>query len=158
LVSSCDPKETRGATVFKKTVGVAIIACCGALGCGGSLSDEPERVLVSGSVTYAGQPVADGEVRFVPTKGTEAPSCSAVISGGVFKAEFKGGVPVGVHRVEIRAYRPREGAGSEEVPGMAQGETVKDQYLPAKYNSKSELELTVESGSGPITKDFALEE
>lgn len=41
---------------------------------------------------------------------------------------------------------------------MAQGETVKDQYLPAKYNSKSELELTVESGSGPITKDFALEE
>ncbi len=142
--------------MFKKTVVLSVLACCVSLGCGGSLPDEPERVTVSGTVTYDGQPVADGEVRFVPTKGTEAPSSSAVISGGAYKAEFKGGVPVGIHRVEIRGYRPKAGGAAEETPGMAAGETLKEQYLPAKYNAKSELELTVESGSAPITKDFAL--
>lgn len=143
--------------MFKKTVVVvSVLVCCVSLGCGGSLPDEPERVTVSGAVTYDGQPVADGEVRFVPTKGTEAPSSSAMISGGAYKAEFKGGVPVGIHRVEIRGYRPKAGGAAEETPGVAAGETLKEQYLPAKYNAKSELELTVESGSAPITKDFAL--
>lgn len=143
--------------MFQKTVVVSLMACCVSLGCGGSLPDEPERVTVSGTVTYDGQPVGDGEVRFVPTKGTEAPSSSAIISGGAYKADFKGGVPVGIHRVEIRGYRPKQGAASEEIPGVAEGETVKEQYLPAKHNTKSALELTVESGSAPITKDFALE-
>ena len=31
------------------------------------------------------------------------------------------------------------------------------QYLPARYNRQTELEITIESGSGPVTRDFALE-
>ena len=32
----------------------------------------------------------------------------------------------------------------------------RQQYLPEKYNTQSELTLTIEPGSGPITEDFVL--
>ena len=37
----------------------------------GRLSDEPERAILEGEVTYDGKPVAHGEIRFIPTRGTK---------------------------------------------------------------------------------------
>lgn len=143
--------------MIKKIALVTVVMCAACLGCSGSLSDEPERVLVSGTVSYAGQEIAEGEIRFVPTEGTIAPSSSAIIKDGAYRADHKGGVPVGTHRVEIRAYRPDEDV-TGEIPGVPEGEVPKEQFLPAKYNAESDLTLTVESGSDPITKDYDLEE
>lgn len=140
-----------------RMVMAVVSLCCAALGCGGRLTDEPERVPVSGTVSYGGQPIDEGEIRFVPTKGTEAPVSSAPIKVGAYTANVKGGVPIGTHRVEIRAYRPQAGASTEEVPGMAPGQAPQEQYIPAKYNSASTLELAVDAGGSAMTRDFSLE-
>ena len=64
----------------------------------------PRRV-VFGNVTCGGEKVAFGEVLFVPIEGTRGPATAAVIVDGQYRAENRGGVPIGKHRVEISAQR-----------------------------------------------------
>ncbi len=119
-------------------------------GCG----DDLERAEVSGRVTVDGQPIKRGQVRFVPIGGTKGPSWSAWIMEGQYTTKETKGTPVGELRVEIRAYRAAPGfenvteGGDEGVPYV--------QYLPAKYNLESELNMIIEPGSGVVTKDFDL--
>lgn len=117
------------------------------LGCGGS---GLERVAVSGKVSFNGQPVRAGQIRFVPQSGTEAPVTIEPIAAGEYNTNTSGGVPVGSHRVEITAYNPDEPAPS------GPGSPPRRQLLPLKFNQQSTLELTVEAG-GPITKNFELQ-
>ena len=63
-----------------------------------------ERAVVTGSATYRGEPIANGEIRFVPTEGTQGPISGGAITEGVYTADGLGGVPVGTYRVEIRAF------------------------------------------------------
>ena len=127
------------------------------IGCG---KNGPERVTVSGTVTYQGQPLREGMIRLVPMPGTSAPVSTAPIIDGRYSLNAHGGVPVGSHKIEITAYRPNSNrsppaADELEFPGMeAQSPVV--QIIPDKYNSKSELEITVTSGSGEITNNFDL--
>ena len=59
------------------------------IGCGrGGL----QRVIVSGRVTYQGEAIANGEIRFVPTKGTQGPVSGGTIIEGVYTADGLGGV------------------------------------------------------------------
>ena len=95
-------------------------------GCGGSGGDV-ERSEVSGSVTYKGQPIEEGLIRFVPEKGTAGPVSAAPIANGKYTIDAKGGVPVGTHRVEIEAYQVDAKAGSEEIPGV-EGPTSQTVY------------------------------
>jgi hypothetical protein len=78
-------------------VGAALAGGCGAKGL-------PMRV-VHGKVTCGGQTVDDGEVRFVPIEGTSGPVSVGTIVSGEYRIEARGGVPVGKHRVEVRAMR-----------------------------------------------------
>ena len=117
-------------------------------GCGGQ--EGPARVVVSGKVTFQGQPVADGQIRFVPKPGTAAPVTIEAIKNGTYSTDTSGGVPVGEHLVEIRAYDPNQ------PPPTGPGEPPRRQLLPDKYNSKTELELKAKAGQRPITRDFEL--
>jgi hypothetical protein len=114
-------------------------------------SDELQRVPVTGKVTFQGQPLTNGQIRFIPASG---PVSGADIRDGAYSANQRGGVPVGPCRVEIEARRPMAGAQPDPVMG---GKAREEQYLPAKYNTQSELTITIEPGSGPITKDYSLE-
>ena len=116
-------------------------------GCGGS---GLERVPVSGKVTFNGQPVPDGQIRFVPLEGTAGPASIEVIRNGVYAFDAKGGVPAGSHRVEIRSYDPN--TPQPTAPGMR----PRKQLIPVKYNTQSELEITLEKGQGSVTKNFDL--
>jgi len=106
---------------------------------------------VAGNVTYQGRPVEDGRIRFIPIEGTRGPVSGGLIRDGSYSAGHKGGVPVGVHRVHIEAYRRPK---PDEVDPLEA--TAKVQYLPRKYNADSELRLRVPSGSKPIAEDFTL--
>jgi hypothetical protein len=123
----------------------------------GCRHDGPERVPVSGTVTYRGEPVKLGRIRFLPKPGTEAPISGAEIHDGKYDV-LKGGIPVGNHRVEIVAHRgPEQQGGAPAQPmGGPNMTPAMDQYLPEKYNAKTELEISIPSGSGRITKDFEL--
>ena len=119
--------------------------CC-LCGCGDGLG----RVPMSGAVTFAGRPVEEGRIRFVPAPGTEMPLSVEVIRNGRYNTDIGGGVPPGTYRVEIRAFNPNE---PERVgPGTA----PRRQLLPAKYNTRSELSVTVEPGRAAIEHDFEL--
>lgn len=73
-------------------------------GCGKKSSTK----VVYGTVTYDGQMVETGKVRFVPIDGTSGPASMAPIKDGEFRIEARGGVPIGRHRVEVDA-RQRTG-------------------------------------------------
>lgn len=119
------------------------------IGCSGG---DLEKVVVSGTVTYEGEPVHYGYVTFKPIRGTKGPSSGALINDGKYVADGKGGVPVGTHQVSIRAFRPDPNATPAQ---LKEGASI--QYLPPKYDRNSQLELVVTGESGMMTKDFHLE-
>jgi hypothetical protein len=128
----------------------AIVVGCGRGG--------PQRVVVTGAVSYRGQPVADGAIRFIPREGTAGPSTIVAIAGGRYTAEAQGGVPVGAHRVEIVAVRGRPSRAELEAQDAdkSKSDWQQYQYLPKKYNVDSQLKTTIESSPSPVVRDFTL--
>ena len=108
-------------------------------------SQGPKLYPVSGTVTYEGAPVADGDLLFLPADTTIAPE-PATIKDGKYTLKAR----EGKKRVEIRA--------SKILPGGAKGaggEPVPEEYLPRKYNSDSTLTAEVKA-SGDNKIDFPL--
>lgn len=122
-----------------------------AVGCGPRTGVE--RVPISGSVSYLGEPVEVGQIRFLPAKPTRAPVTVETIRDGVYTAAASGGVPVGEFRVEIRMYDADQYLNGPR----AAGSPAPKQLLPDKYNQDSELKISIASGSGAIKKDFLLD-
>lgn len=110
-----------------------------------------DRVVVSGKVLYDGEPIPNGEIRFHPIEGTKGPISGGAIVNGEYVAKGHGGVPVGTYRVNIEGYQP-----DKSLPPDEDGVYPRKQYVPEKYNVKSELKLTVESGKQTQTRDFDL--
>jgi len=113
----------------------------------------PERVVVTGTVTYNGKPVPEALIRFVPIHTSAVPMAGAVVTDGTYRVDIRGGVPVGTHRIQIEAYRkitPRPGSSERLDPRAS------EPYLPTKYNVNTQLEITIPPGSREITKNFDL--
>lgn len=119
------------------------------VGCGSS--SGPEKIVVEGNVTFDGQPIPNGEIMFYPIEGTPGSVAGGPIKDGKYTAKSRGGVPVGRHRVEIRAFRApsKPQTGPDAVEGGAA-----EQYLPLQYNAYSELTSVVDA-SNP-TQNFDL--
>ena len=111
-----------------------------------------DRVEVRGRVTYQGQPVDNGEIRFAPLDGTRGPVAGAPIAKGEYVVNHRGGVPLGGHRVEIEGYR--KGGKSNSATEREGG--IREQYLPAKYNVKSELAAQIAGSSAAQRIDYDL--
>jgi hypothetical protein len=96
----------------------------------GCNSPATDKVPVSGTVTFSGQPVPTGDIVFIAADGATA-SDSGRITDGKFNFQTK----PGKKRVEINATR----AGKvDPVMGPSQ-----EPYIPAKYNSQSTLTVEV---------------
>lgn len=132
---------------------VGCVLAATALGCGAP--SDFKRAIVTGKITYQGTPVSHGEVLLLPEPGATGPISGGRFADGVYRIDAHGGVPVGTYRVEIKGYR--ELPGQKLGPGDPDYGDREEQILPSKYNSESELKLTVESSSGALTKDFLLE-
>lgn len=118
----------------------------------------PERVVVSGTVSYNGQPIPKGMISFVPGPNCSAPTSGATIVDGWYKADAKGGVPVGTHTIQMEAYRQPANSGDpaeQSGPTPTRGEP-REQYLPEKFNVRSTWQFTVSAGSRAIRKDLDL--
>lgn len=107
---------------------------------------ESRRQSIEGVVTLDGTPLVEGWVKLLPQAGTPGPTAGATIENGRFSIDASKGTFTGRFRVEILATRqdgppvidPETGA---KVPSRVQ-------YLPARYNSASEL-------TAEITADHA---
>lgn len=145
------PSRQRAATGLVIACGLAAIAGCGSRG--------PERSVVAGIVTYQGEKITNGQIRFLPCPGTEGPTMTGAIDDGQYKVETWGGVPVGSYQVQIAAYRVAAGVeqGKGAVDDRPGGDRRPQQYLPPRYSSAaSELKTTIEPGHATLVRDFAL--
>lgn len=129
-------------------------------GCGES---GPERIGMSGLVTYNGDPIEDGEISFQPVEGTQAPPTSTTITDGKYELPAKWALVPGTYQVAVRSYRPSYDDGSKlpgstlDRPPPSGGIEVKEQLLPEKFNTSSTIEkVTVKSGQAPAEKNFDL--
>jgi len=121
-----------------------------AVGCGGS---GIERVEVSGTITLDGKPVESGSVLLIPLEG--GPTAGKAFTGGEFHIAESDGPSPGPYRVEITAFR---GTG-EMIPDgdfPDKLEERQEQYIPARYNDQSELEVQI-AAEGENHWDFRLE-
>ena len=106
------------------------------LGCGSG-----SRQAIEGTVTLDGQPLANGEITFIPEEGTKGPTAGAEIVDGKFAIPTARGTFAGKFRVEITASR----VGNQKVVGHLRGETgyAYEQFIPSKYNNASQLKADV---------------
>lgn len=102
---------------------------------------------VSGNVTFDRQPVPDGDIVFTDPANTAAPGMGKIKDG-----KYTANITPGKKRVEIRASKMMP-LPDGKVGAMGEKEMPQD-YIPAKYNSASELEMEVTAGTN--TKDFTL--
>jgi hypothetical protein len=125
---------------------------------GCSKDDGPERVVVSGTVTYKGKPIPDGTIRFVPGSASAASATGASIVNGKYTVSGRGGVPVGTYSVQVEAYcnYSETSPPSDAVFQPPKKFELRRQYIPEKFNSASKLQFAVPSGSQPLTGDFNL--
>jgi hypothetical protein len=122
-----------------------VVVCSLVCACSPSAPEE-DTYPVSGTVTFDGEPLADGEIQFVtPTTGALD---IVSISGGNFQGEAK----AGLRRVQISAFR--EGEPMAPMPG-AKPEPTRINYIPAEYNAMSKLEANV-TPDGPNQFEFEL--
>ena len=118
-------------------------------GCG----DSSDRQSLEGTVTFNGVPLAEGQITFVPQRGTKGPTAGDKITEGHFSISPKGGTFAGTFRVEIVATRKT----GKKAKDYRTGEMIDniEQFLPARYNRQSELTAEV-TESGPNQFEFAL--
>ncbi|MEX2171561.1 MAG: hypothetical protein WD851_19740 [Pirellulales bacterium] len=101
------------------------------------------KVLVTGVVTFDGNPMPNGYVIFTPEGG------GTPVAGSILDGNFAFSAPPGIHRVEIEASRfvgPKN-------PIM--GLQAREQYVPSRYNSASTLSQEVKP-QGTNVCDFTL--
>lgn len=127
---------------------VAAVMVALTLGCGGA-SDSLGRRPISGKVTLAGQPLAQGTISFDPIgKGT---SSGAQITNGEYSIPQASGLPPGQYIVRISS--PIGGTEAPEVPG--ESDQVAKEQIPSEYNSNSKLKVEV-TPAGKNTFDFSI--
>ncbi|QDT53697.1 hypothetical protein Pan44_17200 [Caulifigura coniformis] len=114
-------------------------------GCTGG-PEGPATVKVTGSVSFDGAPVADGDIVF--RRASDQMAYGGKIVGGKYEIETE----PGEMKVEITARR--------EVPGKfttvnVVKEPVTEMYIPKQYNTNTELTAKIELGpTAPIDFDL----
>lgn len=136
-------KSTHQIRLLLSTLLLALVTGCS--------QSAPNRVIVEGRVSYNDEPVANGQISFIPTEANPGPVSGGPIKDGKYVAQARGGVPLGKHRVEITAYRPMKSTGGPVGEGLPA-----EQYLPSQFNQRSELTALVEPAPNPKTLDFDL--
>jgi len=116
----------------------AFLAAALVVGCsgGGDYGD------VSGTVTYDGTPVEDGQIKFEPADG-KGQTGGAAIKGGKYAATK---VSVGKMKVSVSGSKvtgKKKMYPTPDSPEMP----ITSEYLPAKYNDKTELTFDVKRGA-----------
>ena len=121
-----------------------------AIGCGGA----PEQTNVTGKITFDGQPVANGQIEFEP-QGAGRMAFAAIADGGYATAKDRGVQP-GKYLVRITATRPTGKLAEQDAftPDAASA-AINEQFIPAKYNSSSNLSVEIAPGESMV-QDFEL--
>lgn len=145
-------------TLRKSSQTVALAHCVGRwfcaigllmlLGCG-----HGGRMPLEGTITVDGRPLEKGYIQFTPLAGTLGPTAGAEIINGEFTVSPQGGPFAGKFQVQITA----AGRTGRRVRHPLSGTMIDEnaQILPARYNTKSQLQAEV-TADGPNRFEFAI--
>ena len=106
---------------------------------------DSDRQSIEGTVTLDGQPLPSGSIIFVPQPGTESPTAGGKIEDGKFSVSSQKGIFAGEFGVQITATRPTGKKSRDPRTGVVMEDH--EQYLPARYNTASELKVEVRAGA-----------
>jgi hypothetical protein len=128
-----------------------------ASGCGDS---GPPRMRLRGQVTFDRKPIDKGSVILAPTNQS-LPAVSGDIVAGRFDIPASTGPVVGQeYRVEISALRKTgktvRNVMTAIVPGQPDRFEVSENYIPAKYNTRSILKVAISSDASKNEHTFEL--
>lgn len=121
------------------------VICClvWVTGCGPS----DGLLQVGGTVTFDGAPIPEGTIQFRSLDGDQKAYAASIIDG-----KYEARIAPGPASVEVRASRIIEGKFVESNPGEL--DPVGEMYIPEKYNSRTELKITV--ASNKLDENFDL--
>ncbi len=123
-----------------------------AAGCG----SQTTTMRVWGDASYDGQPIESGQIVLSPIEGTGGPSTGAAIERGKYDLRQEDGARAGgTYRVEITAYGT-ERTYTPNASGKGPTTTIREQFVPARYNRESQLRLKVSGVSDENRHDFEL--
>lgn len=108
----------------------------GSSGCNSS-PEGPELIQVSGNVTYDGQPLEDGRIRFRLTSGDLRAFETDIVDGKYALETYEGPM-----QVEVRASRIVPGKFEQASPDD-EPQPVGEMFIPEKYNAKTTLTAEV---------------
>jgi hypothetical protein len=129
-----------------RCTGLALMLVCIAVltGCKGG----DERLAISGTVSYKGNPIQEGSIEFVPHPGVKTQS-GGPITNGRFRIPASHGLEPGNYTVKISSMKV-EPAGE---PGGLPGKDP-EEMIPAKYNTASTLTREIKRGDTNLTFDL----
>jgi hypothetical protein len=130
-------------------IGFVLLA---AAGCG----SDTKTVRVWGDASYDGRPIESGQIVLSPIEDTRGPSTGGAIDRGKYDVRKQDGPRAGgVYRVEITAF-DTERSYTPNASGRGPITTIREQFLPAKYNRESQLRLEVAPLGDENRHDFDL--
>ncbi len=131
-----------------RCAGALSIVCLLTVGCGGSAD---KKIAVSGSASFDGEPIENGEIEFKPTESGGRPAVGTIV-GGKYRISEQFGAKPGNYSVSITARRQTEVQG----PGnpYATDAVATEQYIPPKYNANTTLQVDISAASA--VHDFQL--
>lgn len=128
-----------------------------------SSDSGPQRIAVRGAVRLGNVPLANGQIRFIPTEDTTGPAAAASVVDGEYEFTSVDGPVVGTHRVEIESAEKFDFPVDDEqaFAKFAQSGKTRDRKRPLNpvpdiYNVKSTLTRTVAADSESVF-DFELQ-
>lgn len=115
----------------------------------------PKKARVRGSVSFDGKPIEEGMIELVPIDDTSGPSTGGMISGGKYEiAADRGPLLGGTYEVRIQGFKKTgQTVVDRDRPNAPPTET-KANFIPAEFNSKSTLKVTVSSKSAEHNFDL----
>jgi predicted small lipoprotein YifL len=127
------------------------VVCLALAGCGRSY-EGPQRLPLSGKVTYDGEAVDAGTISFLPQSGEQRVS-GGQIESGAYSVPEEQGANAGKYRVEIHWHKKTGKQFRDADLDMMLDE--RKEGLPPRFHRESEL--TVEVSPAQTTFDFHLQ-
>jgi hypothetical protein len=146
---------TRRAVMWLAVAGVLLAGC--------GRRSKLRRLPLSGSVTFAGQPIDEGLIEFIPVDSTPGPSFGGLVKAGRYDVPAaQGGHEGGTYRVQITASRASGKTFTVNTQvftpdGTKMEVPVMENFIPTKYNVASTLRVTLTPEASAAGIDFALE-
>jgi hypothetical protein len=128
---------------------ILVLLCLCLAGCsdGGACS-------VSGQVTFDGQPLPEGNIKFDPAGESQGAAGAAKIQDGRYEIPLDSGMLAGKFLVSVTANK-KTGRTVKQFDSTTATMDEIIQYIPDRYNVQSELQ--VDLTPGPNQKDFQLD-